>query len=96
MPAEGNVIRALSEAGLFIEVDSCFAVFVDDCRAMLMKAHFDAEFAKKETFLCGRAEADYLCFCSVKHLQLCLDRTSRDGALPQRTSNAGLVYFSLA
>ncbi len=57
VPAEGNVFRAFSEARLVREGDGCFAVFVDDRRAMLMEAHFDAEFAKKETILCGGASA---------------------------------------
>ena len=48
VPAEGNVLRALPEACLLREGNSCFAVFVDDSRAVLMKAHF--EFAKEETF----------------------------------------------
>jgi hypothetical protein len=72
VPAEGNVLRALPEACLLREGNSCFAVFVEDRRTVLVKAHFDAEFAKKETFLCGRAEADDLGFSGVKHLQLCL------------------------
>jgi hypothetical protein len=73
-------VCAFSEACLVREGDGCFAVFVDDRRAVSVKAHFDAEFAKKETFLCGRAEADDLGFCGVQHLQWCLSRAPRDGA----------------
>jgi hypothetical protein len=47
------VLRAFPEAFLFREGDGRFTVFVDDGRMVLLKAHFDAEFAKKETFLCG-------------------------------------------
>ena len=50
---ESNVLGALPEAGLFRKCDSCFAVFVDDRWGMLVKAHFEAEFAEKEAFLCG-------------------------------------------
>jgi hypothetical protein len=44
VPAEGNVFRAFPEARLVREGDGGFAatVFVDDRRAMLMEAHFDA------------------------------------------------------
>ena len=42
VPAEGNVFRAYSEASIVREGDGGFAVFVDDRRAMLMEAHFDA------------------------------------------------------
>jgi hypothetical protein len=35
---------------------------------MLMEAHFDAEFSKKEAFLCGRAEAYDFCFGGVEYL----------------------------
>jgi hypothetical protein len=52
--AVGNVLRALPEACLFREGNSSFAVFVDDGRRVLVKPNFDAEFEKKETFLCGR------------------------------------------
>ncbi len=68
VPAEGNVFRAFSEARLVREGDSCFAVFVDDRRAMLVEAHFDAELAKKQTFLCSGAEADNFCFGGVEYL----------------------------
>jgi hypothetical protein len=42
----------------------CFTVFADDRRAMLMEAHFDAEFSKKEAFL---AELNF-CFGGVEYL----------------------------
>ena len=45
------MFQAFSEVHFGREGDGCFAVFVDDRRAMLIEVHFDAEFAKKETFL---------------------------------------------
>jgi hypothetical protein len=35
---------------------------------MLVEAHFDAELAKKQTFLCSGAEADNFCFGGVEYL----------------------------
>ena len=54
--SENYVLGALPEAGLFREGDGRFAFFVDDRWAM--ESHFDAQFAEKEAFLCGRAKAD--------------------------------------
>ena len=36
--------------------------FRNDRGTMLVKSHFNAEFAEKEAFLCGRAKADDLRF----------------------------------
>jgi len=93
------VLRALPETGLFRECDGRFAVFVDDSRAML-KAHFDTEFAKKETFLCSRAEAYDLSCCGVKNRQACLGRAPRDGTsvdeedVADRRGQTGVSIYS--
>ena len=66
VPAECDVFGTLPEAGFFGKFDGRFAVFVNDRGTMLVKSHFNAEFAEKEAFLCGRAKADDLASAALR------------------------------
>ena len=78
--SKGDVFGTLPETSLLGKGDSGFAVFVDDRGRVLVKAQFDAEFAKENAFLSCGAEANDLGFGGVENLKRRLGGAPGDGA----------------